>query len=99
MLRGGGYLVYSTCTFAPCENEEVVAWVLEEFPDMELVPIVADGVSDGNGEWAGGKFDLSGTKRIFPHKSKGEGHFAAVFEKSGCSVEKNRKISNLGVDN
>ena len=87
MLCGGGYLVYSTCTFAPCENEEVVAWVLEEFPDIELVPIVASGVSNGNGDWAGSKFDLSGTKRIFPHKSRGEGHFAALFKK--CGNEKN----------
>ena len=46
MLCGGGYLVYSTCTFAPCENEEIVLWVLENYPDIELVPINTCGVSD-----------------------------------------------------
>ena len=79
MLKGGGYLVYSTCTFAPCENEEVVLWVLENYPDVELVPITADGVSDGNSAWAGSETDLFGTKRIFPHKSKGEGHLLHFF--------------------
>lgn len=81
MLKGGGYLIYSTCTFAPCENEEVVLWVLENYPDVELVPIMADGVSSAEGKWAGSEADLSGAKRIFPHKSKGEGHFAALFYK------------------
>ncbi len=81
MLKGGGYLVYSTCTFAPCENEEVVLWVLENYPDVELVPIEADGVSNGRESWANSEMDFSGTKRIFPHKSKGEGHFTALFHK------------------
>lgn len=83
MLKGDGYLVYSTCTFAPCENEEVVLWVLENFPEVELVPISAKGVSDGNALWAKSQLDFSGTKRIFPHKSKGEGHFTALFHKRG----------------
>jgi len=81
MLKHDGYLVYSTCTFAPCENEEVVLWVLENYPDVELVPINADGVSNGNALWAKSQLDFSGTKRIFPHKSKGEGHFTALFHK------------------
>lgn len=91
MLKGGGYLVYSTCTFAPCENEEIAAWVLEEFPEVELVSIVAPGVSDGRNGWAESRFDLTGTKRIFPHKSKGEGHFAALFKKNGDEKNDYRK--------
>lgn len=81
MLKGDGYLVYSTCTFAPCENEEIVLWVLENYSEVELVPICADGVSDGRASWANCQLDFSGTKRIFPHKSKGEGHFTALFHK------------------
>lgn len=87
MLKGGGYLVYSTCTFAPCENEEVVLWVLENYPDVELVPIEADGVSDGRASWANCDLDFSKTKRIFPHKSKGEGHFTALFRKKSGEYE------------
>ena len=82
MLKGGGYLVYSTCTFAPCENEEIVKWVLEKYPDVQLVPIKAEGVSEANGKWADSDLDFSGAKRIFPHKSKGEGHFTALFKKN-----------------
>lgn len=85
MLKGGGSLIYSTCTFAPCENEEIVLWALENFPELELVPIFAKGVSNADASWAKSSMDLSGAKRIFPHKSKGEGHFAALFHKKGDS--------------
>ena len=45
MLRPGGYLVYSTCTFEPVENELVIAHLLQERPDMELLEIpLTDGM-------------------------------------------------------
>lgn len=83
MLKPGGKLVYSTCTFAPCENEAVVDRILRNEPSIVLVPINLPGMTDAVSEWAQSEFDLSGAKRIFPHKSKGEGHFAAVFTKTG----------------
>ena len=83
MLKGGGRLVYSTCTFAPCENEGVADWFLTEHPDFKLLNINLSGLSDAKGGWANAKHDLSGAKRIFPHLAKGEGHFLALFEKSG----------------
>lgn len=81
MLKGGGYLVYSTCTFAPCENEGVADWVLKNYPDVELVPIACKTMTDACGDWVNSEFDLSGAKRIFPHKNKGEGHFIVLFHK------------------
>ena len=39
MLRPGGQLLYSTCTFAPNEDEEVVSYLLENRPDMELMEL------------------------------------------------------------
>ena len=39
MLAPGGQLIYSTCTWSPEENEGVVAWILENYPDLELVEI------------------------------------------------------------
>lgn len=39
MLRPGGLLLYSTCTFAPEEDEEVVSHLLENRPDMELLEL------------------------------------------------------------
>lgn len=88
MLSPGGRLIYSTCTFAPCENEGVAEYILSK-PDMRLVPIDMPYFSPGRGEWIGSDMDFSAAKRIFPHKNKGEGHFLALFEKCG---EKRKKV-------
>lgn len=44
MLKPGGKMVYSTCTFSRMENEETIRWVLENYPEMHLVPLGKDGV-------------------------------------------------------
>lgn len=51
MLRPGGYMLYSTCTFAPEENELTVLHILRERPDMELVPV---GREDGRESFSAG---------------------------------------------
>lgn len=72
MLKPGGYIVYSTCTFAPCENEETIAYILENFPEFKLCEIpTLSMLSDGT---------LPLTKRIYPHKMRGEGHFVALLK-------------------
>jgi NOL1/NOP2/sun family putative RNA methylase len=73
MVRPGGRLVYSTCTFAPEEDEMAVAVFLEEHPEFEPEAVDAP--------W----FDCSGSGmyRMWPHKLLGEGHFAAVLRKKG----------------
>ena len=54
MLRPGGMLLYSTCTFSPCEDEEVVAYLLRQRPDMELIEMPGyEGFSSGRPEYAG----------------------------------------------
>ena len=79
MLKGGGYIVYSTCTFAPEENEQVCTYMLENY-NVELVePNNLDMLSKGRGEWSNSDYDMSKTRRIFPHKNNGEGHFVALF--------------------
>ena len=71
MLANGGELVYSTCTWAPEENEEIVAWLLDEFP-LELVDIPKlNGMTPG--------IDYQETARMYPHHFKGEGQFVAKF--------------------
>ncbi|MDO4618298.1 MAG: RsmF rRNA methyltransferase first C-terminal domain-containing protein [Clostridia bacterium] len=76
MLKPGGKLIYSTCTFSKCENEDVAEYI-SSIEDMELLPISLP-LSDG--------FDEKGyTKRVFPHREKGEGHFIALFQKNGKS--------------
>lgn len=86
MLAPGGRLVYSTCTFAPSENEGVAEYIINTYPDMKLVKVEAEGLSEGNGKWINSDTDMSLTARIFPHKAEGEGHFIALFEKSGAGV-------------
>lgn len=89
MLKPGGRLVYSTCTFAPCENEGIVDYILSEYEDMTLVnPEMLSMLDGARSEYIGSDMDCSYAKRVFPHKHKGEGHFAAVFEKSGYAEEK-----------
>ena len=71
MLANGGELVYSTCTWAPEENEEIVDWLLDEFP-LELVDIPKlNGMTPG--------IDYPETARMYPHHFKGEGQFVAKF--------------------
>lgn len=79
MLNGGGYLVYSTCTFAPEENEKICAYMLENY-DLEIADTGLDMLSRGETKWSESNYGMDMTRRIFPHKNKGEGHFIALFK-------------------
>lgn len=98
LLKPGGYLVYSTCTFSPMEDEGVVQWLLDEHPDMHLCPVKeAQGYCHGQPDRIpGGSPQLERCIRIFPHRAVGEGHFAALLQKDGdgsehLSVKQDRK--------
>ena len=87
MLRPGGLLLYSTCTFAPEEDEGTVSFLLEERKDMKLLPMDGyEGFSCGVPRWGNGDPQLTNCVRIFPHKMNGEGHFLALFQKEGTAV-------------
>ena len=78
MLRPGGKLLFSTCTFSRLEDEENVEFLLNHCPEMELVPLTpaqVPGAVPGIG--------LPGVLRIFPHRAAGEGHFLALLGKKG----------------
>ncbi len=97
MLKPGGRLVYSTCTFAPEEDEGTIQGFLDRHGEyaVEQVPAYA-GLSPGRPEWAdGGTEELRNTFRIWPHKADGEGHYAAVLRKKADSdrMEKAEKYS------
>lgn len=80
MLKPGGTLVYSTCTFAPEEDEQMAAWLLENYPGLTIQEIdKAPGMDDGRPQWANGNPELKKAVRLFPHHLKGEGHFIAKF--------------------
>ena len=77
MLRPGGRLVYSTCTFAPQEDEEAVEAFLARHPEFETESV--------NAPWF--QESRPGMYRLWPHKLLGEGHFAAVLRKMDCREE------------
>lgn len=91
MLRPGGLLLYSTCTFSKKENEEVIAFLLKERPDMETIePEPYKDFSKGfslEGETEEINRQLEKCIRLFPHKISGEGHFAALLRKKGKPAE------------
>lgn len=88
-VRPGGRIVYSTCTFAPEENEGMVAKFLNSHPEFTLEPIdvnwgckgfSADVIRPFYPE-ANGDFDLTRCRRIFPQHG-GEGHFIALLHRT-----------------
>ncbi len=83
MLKGGGYLLYSTCTFSRCEDEDVVLEVLGACPEMERVPL-AGGFGTAPAAQSPtelGIVESDGGYRFYPHKLKGEGHFLSLWRK------------------
>ena len=74
MLKPGGRMVYSTCTFEPSENEDMIEWFLGAHNEFSIVPI--------NCSELGISATTSGAGRIWPHLQEGEGHFVCVLSKS-----------------
>jgi len=87
LIKSGGRLVYSTCTFAPEENEQVIASFLQDHPEFSPETVNAPWFVSGP----------DGTFRMWPHKLLGEGHFAAVLKKNSgeeeaVSLEQGQKL-------
>ena len=101
MLKKGGRLVYSTCTFAPQEDEGSVARFLLRHPEFSIKEAHRyDGMEPGRPDWAGTEPVPDGmekTIRLWPHKLHGEGHFLAVLEKTGEVPEGYRARSLYGI--
>ena len=82
MLKAGGRMVYSTCTFSPEENEKSIGNFLERHPEFELMPIAKK-----NG-FAEGLAPYTDCARLYPHRLKGEGHFLALLRKKEAAEGK-----------
>ena len=89
MLKNGGYMVYSTCTFSPDEDERTVSDFLAENSDFSLVPINEKfGFENGRPEWSlRNEKEIKCCGRIWPHKQNGEGHFISLLTKNGGETE------------
>ena len=77
LVRPGGRLVYSTCTFAPEEDEQAVENFLAAHPEFVPEEVEAPWFEKGD----------NASFRMWPHKLLGEGHFAAVFRKTEADAE------------
>ena len=89
MLCPGGRLVYSTCTFAPLENEGSISRFLKRHGDFSIVPPKKEELGlagcDGAPEYAEEPVPgLEHTLRLWPQRVRGEGHFAALLQREGC---------------
>ncbi|MBE5926290.1 MAG: NOL1/NOP2/sun family putative RNA methylase [Lachnospiraceae bacterium] len=72
MLKPGGRIVYSTCTFSREENEGTIERFVEKYPE----------------------YIIEKMERLWPHKVKGEGHFAAVLKKEGNPANAKNGLKN-----
>ena len=72
MVRPGGRLVYSTCTFNRAEDECTIAAFLDRHPEFSPEDFALPGLGASTG----------GTLRVWPHLARGDGHFVARLRKS-----------------
>lgn len=94
MLKPGGMLLYSTCTFSPEEDEMQIVRILNEYPEMKLCDIREyEGFAEGEPSWGDGNEELRKCVRIWPHKMSGEGHFVALLKKDGEDTYSDRVLS------
>lgn len=85
LLKPHGQLIYSTCTYEPSENEEIVRYALDHF-DFRLQPLPhSHGLETG--------INMPEAIRCYPHRFEGEGQFMALLEKDGAGEAK--KIRGL----
>ncbi len=85
LVKPGGWLAYSTCTFNIVENEMVIAKFNQQHPDFELVePKQTTGFSPGRPDWVTHELrlpELQRTVRLWPHIAPAEGHFIALLQR------------------
>ena len=86
-VRAGGQLLYSTCTYAPEENEEVVREFLRRHPDFVLIPLPESLVAVTAPALATeGVENIDYARRFYPHRNAGEGQFMALFRRENMDV-------------
>ncbi len=94
MLKPGGMLLYSTCTFSPLENEQSIEYLLSLDEDLSLCEFNKyEAFDNGHPAWGNtGNETLTRAARLWPHKIEGEGHFVCLVKKAGESSS----ASNFG---
>lgn len=110
MLRLGGRLVYSTCTFSSLENEGSIWRFLKKHPEFLIVSMdKAVGMTEGIFFPSEIAFQeevsdsllrsiCKNTVRLLPHKLHGEGHYTAVLQKTGENVKGKQAFCVNGIE-
>lgn len=84
MLKDGGCLLYSTCTFDENEDEDIIEYALNKFDDLKVLPIKQyEGFKEA-------KNNLG--VKLFPHRIKGEGHYVCLLQKGNSINNEFKKI-------
>lgn len=73
-IKSGGYLMYSTCTYSPEENEKIIEWILKKAPDLKTVRVAAL-------ENFQSKLTQEFAYRFFPDTSYGAGGFTCLIKR------------------
>ena len=84
LVKAGGYLLYSTCTYSPEENEGVIGAFLRANPDYRLVKVkdsLIERTSPAIARYADGIENIEYARRFYPHVSDGEGQFLALMQR------------------
>lgn len=99
MLKLGGMMLYSTCTFDGMENEGMIEHLINTYPEFEILDMTPyEGFCPGKPELTkSGKDEFAKTVRIFPHRMQGEGHFLALLRKGEVRQGKEIKTAKGGV--
>ena len=85
LVKPGGYLIYSTCTYSPEENEENVGDFLLKNPDFKLVRVkesLEKKTVPGIKRFSKGAPNIEYARRFYPHISDGEGQFLALMQRN-----------------
>ncbi len=101
-LRPGGTMVYSTCTIAPEENERVVSYLLEKYPEAELLPIRISKFKTRPGiiHWQGVSFEerVKNCVRILPQDNDTAPFFIAKITKRGMYRTRMKYLGKVDFD-
>ena len=84
MVKPGGYLLYSTCTYSPDENEQILSFFLKENPDFSLVKVkesLIEKTRPAIKRFAEDVENIEYARRFYPHVSDGEGQFLALMQR------------------
>lgn len=87
MLKNGGYIIYSTCSFSKEENEDVIIQALNKYDDLEIVNIE-------NKDSYYKSDELPQAIHLFPNLYDGEGQFIALLHKKGVSIPQSYKFKS-----